>query len=463
MATNRQTNKHHAIVVGGSIAGLDTARVLSDFFDRVTIVERDALPTAPAGRKGTPQGEQGHLFMPLGLDLHEELFPGFVAEMQELGCPFFDEVNDLLYWTAAGWRARGESDVRLLGTTRTLLEHVVRDRVRALPNVEFRVGAASGLATMSDRTRVTGVIVNREVVEADLAVDASGRGSQAPKWMEDIGYERPDEMHLRAYVGYASRLVKAPAAAFPADSKGVIAVPYPGTNRGAAIFPTQNGLHMVIAAGMIKDYPPTDEQGFLDFLSDVSSPIIHAIVQQSEPVGEIKPYRMPGSQRRLWELLERRPRGFIVIGDAVASYNPIYAQGMTIAAHGAVTLRELLAGADGELDTLPELFQTRLSEAVEWAFTTAAATDAHFEGAEREGIPEFSDDDDEYFLHLEELATVDPEISILFEHSFGYMKPELLFSEKVKEKVAAWVASGRKLLHTDPMAPPALSSVSESA
>ncbi|WP_433207342.1 FAD-dependent oxidoreductase [Nocardia sp. CA-107356] len=432
--------------------------MLSDIFEKVTVVERDALPTTPVARKGVPQSEQLHALMPLGADLLEELFPGWRAEMDEHGCPTVDEVRDALYWTAYGWRARGESDVALLGFTRTLLEHVVRDRVRGLPNVEFRVGAASGLATTPDRTRVTGVKVGHDVLEADLVVDASGRGSQAPKWMESIGYERPEEMHVRVYMGYASRLVRLPAGAIPGGAAAIGAMPYPGANRGGAILGQEGGLHKVIAAGMMKEYPPGDEQGFIDFLGDSPIPFLREVVLKSEPVGEIKTYRMPGNQRRLWERLERQPRGFIVTGDAVGSYNPIYGQGMTIAAHGAIVLRDLLARLDGALDQLPELFQAKVGEAVEWAFSSASALDTSYAGAELENIPEIDQEDAEYYVHLEELATADHTICRAIDRSFGYMEPELLVSAEVKAKVAAWVASGRKLQNTDPLTPPPVSS-----
>jgi 2-polyprenyl-6-methoxyphenol hydroxylase-like FAD-dependent oxidoreductase len=145
------------VVIGGSVAGLTAARALSESFDRVTIVERDVLPDGPELRPGVPQGRQLHVLLPVGAEAMDEFFPGLTQELADLGCPTFDEVLDTPWFGAQGWRARREADVKLIGFRRPLLEHVVRQRVRALANVEVLHGTVTGLLASEDASRITGV------------------------------------------------------------------------------------------------------------------------------------------------------------------------------------------------------------------------------------------------------------------------------------------------------------------
>jgi 2-polyprenyl-6-methoxyphenol hydroxylase-like FAD-dependent oxidoreductase len=443
-----------AVVIGGSIAGLATASALSGLFDQVTVVERDPLPDGPETRQGVPQGRQIHVALPLGASVLDQLFPGFEDELGEEGCPTFDWVRDAPWFGSEGWRARAASDVHLIGFSRPLFEHVLRRRVRAIANAEFVQGTVDGLLSAEDGARVTGVSVSKPSpaeIEADLVVDASGRGSKAPKWLERLGYERPAEQHVRAYFGYASRLVRVPEGTMPGAARGLITMPYPGHTKGGLIMPADNGRHTLCAIGAVKDYPPAGEEEFLEYLRQAPSPLLAEIAASAEPVTEIATYRHAGNQLRLWGEMERHPRGFVPIGDAVASFNPIYGQGMTVAAIEAAKLRDRIESLDGDLGSLPDAFMGDLDAAVAFPYGMATAADSAYPETEFIDAERAPAETAEFFASLEQVASEDARVSRDLLRALGWFEGELLEAPELVGKVEAWVASGRTVRHDDPL------------
>jgi 2-polyprenyl-6-methoxyphenol hydroxylase-like FAD-dependent oxidoreductase len=444
---------NHAIVIGGSVAGLTAARALSETFDRVTILERDELPDGIEHRPGVPQSKQLHVILPLGAQIMDELFPGFEQELLDAGCSVFDEVKDTPWFGRQGWRARRDSDVKLIGFRRPLLEHVVRRRVRGIDNVDVLTATVTGLIGSDDGSRVIGVEVAGDGVatlDAELIVDASGRGSRSPKWLEQLGYQRPEDQHVRAYYGYASRFVKVDAEKLPQGLRGVITMPFPGATRGGCFLPSDNGLYTCCAMGAMRDYPPGDEDAFMEFLRQAPTPLIAQMAELAEPVTEINTYQHPGNQRRLWEQMERRPRGFIPIGDSVASFNPIYGQGMTVAALEAKKLRDRIAGLGDDLDALPDAFMEDLTASCEFPFSIAAGNDANYPGATFVNAEPPPPENAEFFAAAEQVATDDPDVARDILHATGWFEPELLASPELMAKVEAWKASGRDVSNNDP-------------
>jgi 2-polyprenyl-6-methoxyphenol hydroxylase-like FAD-dependent oxidoreductase len=444
----------HAVVIGGSIAGLTAARALSESFARVMIVEADVLPEGVEHRPGVPHAKQLHVILPLGAEIMEEFFPGFKQELMDAGCSVFDEVNDTPWFGRQGWRARSESDVKLIGFRRPLLEHIVRQRVRGIENIDVVTATVTGLMGSDDGSRVTGVKIagdGASTLEADLVVDASGRGSRSPRWLEQLGYERPEDQHVRAYYGYASRFVRVDEKKLPQGLRGVITMPFPGRTRGGCFLPSDNGLYTCCAMGAMRDFPPDDEDAFMEFLRQAPTPLIAQMAELSEPVSEINTYQVPGNQRRLWEQMQRRPRGFIPIGDAVCAFNPIYGQGMTVAALEAQRLRDRIATLGGDLEALPDAFITEdLPSAIEFPFSIAAGNDANYPGATFVNAEPPPPEDAEFFAAAEQVATEDPDIARDILHASGWFEPELLASPELVAKVEAWKASGREVTNNDP-------------
>src|ERR671916_1887881 len=347
----------HALVIGGSIAGLLTARVLSERFGWVTIVERDRFPEGPKFRKGVPQSRHLHAFMMRGRVISDRLFPGLSEELEEAGAVLLDSANDFEWLTPAGFAPRFPSGLPLLMSSRDLLEWTVRERVAALPRVNFLEKTdvtgllptpdGEGVAAVKLRSRdAKGARRSQEPLRADLIVDASGRNSNASKWLEALGYASPEETYINSHLGYASRVYRRPKR-FDGDWKGlnVQAAP-PEVTRGGVLLPLEDDRWMVTLSGLGGDYPPTDEAGFIDFARSLRSPMLYEAIKDAEPISDISGYRDTENRMRHYEKLSRQPYNFLVIGDAASAFNPIYAQGMTTAALGAEVLEECLREQD---------------------------------------------------------------------------------------------------------------------
>ena len=222
----------------------------------------------------------------------------------------------------------------------------MRRRLAALPQIEFLPGCeVTGLAGNKDGTAVSGVTVRsrsqtgtEDRIEADLVAVASGRNSRMPQWLEALGYPAPQETVVNALLGYATRMYRRPAG-FEADWKGMfIQAAPPERTRGGVILPIEDGRWMVTLGGGGGDYPPTDDQGFLEFARNLVTPKLYDAIQQAEALSPITGYRATENRLRHYERLSSFPENCIVVGDAACCFNPVYGQGMTTAALGAMLL-----------------------------------------------------------------------------------------------------------------------------
>ena len=349
-----QDSRRHAIVIGSSMAGLVAARVLLPYFERVTLVERDALPAGPEVRRGVPQARHAHVLLVRGQRILNDLFPGLTTELAAAGAPTVDWSADCAMHTAFGWGPRQPSGMITYTCSRPLLEWTVRQRLAAQPQVQFLTGAeATGLETTTDRSRVTGVhlrfrqapppeLNGATILAAGLVIDASGRTSQLPAWLQALGYDAPRETTINSFLGYASRWYQKPAG-FAADWKCLLIAPKPLSNpRSAVIYPIENSEWIVTLGGINRIFPPTDEAGFLEFARQLTTPALHDAIQNAEPLSSIFGYQRTENRWRHYESLVRWPLGLAVLGDAVCAFNPVYGQGITTGALGALALARCL-------------------------------------------------------------------------------------------------------------------------
>jgi 2-polyprenyl-6-methoxyphenol hydroxylase-like FAD-dependent oxidoreductase len=336
-----------AVVLGGSIAGLLTARVLADRFAEVVVVERDRLPNAAEPRRGVPQGRHIHGLLAGGQQALEQLLPGLTGELAADGVPVGDPLADVRL-SLNGHRFRqAPSGLTLVSASRGMLEHHVRRRVRSLPNVNIADSRdVVGLAGTGGRIRAVRVLRRadnsvEELLDADLVVDATGRGSRAPVWLSDIGYARPEEEQLRVDLGYTTRRYRLPPDTLDGDL-GLLRAPTPRHPRGAALARLEDGVWMLTLIGLRADHPPCGVEDFDRFAASVGSDELSSLIRSAEPIDDPVTFRFPASTRRHYERTPL-PDNLVVIGDSLASFNPVYGQGMTVAALEAVALARQLS------------------------------------------------------------------------------------------------------------------------
>ena len=384
-----QTPSRHAVVLGGSLAGLLAARVLADHFDHVTLVERDSYKETPEPRKGIPQSNHVHGLLMRGCQILEELFPGLQDEMVAAGAPLVDLANEVAWFTRAGWGVRFPSELKVLSFTRPLLDLHVRRRIANNPRIEI-LDNTDVLRFLPDSkiNHLAGVLIcsraadiDRKVAKAlraDLIVDATGRASRAPRWLSDLGYEAPEEIVIDANLGYASRLYRIPDN-FDGDWQcAYVQSAPPHRKRGAILFKVEDNRWLVTLIGGGGDHPPSDEVGFLDFVRSLPVSTIYDAISGAEPITPIKTHRATQNRLLKYERAKQLPENFLLFGDAVCAFNPVYGQGMTTAALGALTLQKSLVGQNGNLNGLARRFQKRLAKVNETPWMLATSEDYRY-------------------------------------------------------------------------------------
>jgi 2-polyprenyl-6-methoxyphenol hydroxylase-like FAD-dependent oxidoreductase len=384
----------HALVLGGSLSGLLTASVLCKFYDAITIVERDALTDTVTMRRGVPQGRHIHALLMRGAQAMEELFPGILDEFVRAGVPHFDG-GDLcrLYFCVNGHlgvRTGLAEGLITYAPSRPFLECHVRRRMRDVPNVTFLDQyEAVDLCSSRHNDRVTGArIVNRRdqtesLVAADLVVDATGRGARTPALLEKLGYARPLENRVVVHITYASQLLRMPPDTL--EELAFIIGPAPGRATGMGLAKNENDTWMFTVFGMAGISPPGDLSGMCTFVEDFAPAHAVSAVRAGEPIGEPSQHGFPSSRWRRYDKARQWPEGLLVVGDAVCSFNPIYAQGMTVAALEALALRDCLFSGATEL---PLRFFRATTKPISQAWQMAAGSDLSVR--EIEGTPPLS-------------------------------------------------------------------------
>jgi len=426
----------HAVVIGGSVAGLMTGRVLSDFFERVTVLERDAVADFPEVHKSVPQGNHLHALMLGGQNVMTSLYPNFTERLQKLGAVRFRTGQDIGFYSEYGKAYSPSGTIKEphnLGSfgfsqSRGLLEYCVRQCTLETPNLKLQTQTPVH-SLLCENGRVSGVQISGTQgdvsLTADLVVDAGGRGSRALRWLAENGYKTPEETTIGCDFAYSSAKFRRPAS-YDGEQVMLFGGRPPKHTRGAGIAEIEDGLWMVSLAGRFGDFPPVDPEGFIAFAKSIPAPKLYELLQGAERLTEISHHRFPTSVQRHYERLEAFPERFIVLGDAVSSFNPVYGQGMSSASMQVRAFQEILkeraSGNGSGLEGIAASFFPKAAEVIATPWVLSSASDFIYPQTKGERPPGM-EEGARYFAALDALSAEDIQVQKIVNEVFQLVRP----------------------------------------
>ncbi|SDO59036.1 2-polyprenyl-6-methoxyphenol hydroxylase [Nakamurella panacisegetis] len=369
---NARISVEHVVVIGASAAGLFAAAAASGAGARVTVLERDETIGTAQPRYGVPQGRHPHVFLHRGLQAAEEFFPGLRDDLMAVGARPFDTAK--LAWLGEnGWSTRNASSYQVLSTTRPRLEACIAARVAELPWVTIRNPVTATGLTRSARGWSV-ILSDGSTLDAELVVDASGRTSRFRRWLTELAGDAVRTTEVDAKIGYSTRVYEGDPDL--ADVPGVVIGPTPEAPRGGLALPVEGGRWMIMVLGMGEHRPPRGNAGFDEFLTQLRDPALAGIAARLNPVGDAMVYRQTSNVRHHYEALPNWPDGLLVAGDALCAFNPVYGQGISVAAAEALALREVLR--DGPTTGWSRRLMTRFADLAETPWSICTGQDRRY-------------------------------------------------------------------------------------
>jgi 2-polyprenyl-6-methoxyphenol hydroxylase-like FAD-dependent oxidoreductase len=443
----------HAVIIGAGIAGLIAARVLSDHFVRVTVLDRDLLPDEAAPRVWGPHGLHAHLLAHRGQEIIEQLFPGLFTAIGPQGSVAVDLGSQMLWRQAGITSIRARTGVLSRFQSGYALETQLRRQLRTFDNVCILQDAqVAALRTNCAGAAISAVEVVKPVcgqprqtgLTVDLVVDASGRASQLPRWLQMLGYDCPAQDEVAVDYAYASRIYRRPAGyrcdwlALQCDQDPQVG------SRSVRIFPLEGDRWIVTAGGRFGERPPVDADGFLKFLEPMLDAHLIAALRTAEPVGPVVAGRIGSNQRRCYESLKRFPERLVVIGDALCSLHPWYGNGVAVAAEQALALDRCLRSTRGNLTRAARDFLRVAGQVVDRQWQLAACEELRHAQASSPRPPFLAALD--WFRHRVQVLSARDALAMqtLLDVTHMRVRPTAICKPALACKVAASLLPGRR-------------------
>jgi 2-polyprenyl-6-methoxyphenol hydroxylase-like FAD-dependent oxidoreductase len=396
--------------------------------------------------KSVPQGNHLHALLNGGQQVLSALYPGFTDDLRSLGANRIVLGRDVAWYLPDG-KAYSPSgslkepfDIDLDGhcASRGLIEYAIRRRTQEVPRIHIETGKTVR-ESIFRKGRVHGVRCDEgQSFEAELVVDATGRTSHAPQWLTVAGCSAPRQTTIGVDTAYSTANFRAPDW-YDGVSLVFITGPAPTYSRRGYIIRIENGVLLVSLIGRFGDYPPTDGEAFLGFARELHSDVAWRIIKDAEQLTSIAHHRFPVSVQHHYEELTI-PDRFIAIGDALCTFNPIYAQGMSAAARQARLLGEVVSehlSQGGGPDGIAAKFYSKATELNSTPWNLAAGFDFSFPQTRGER-PIGSEERARYFAVLDRLQAEDPEIRRLMTEVFHLVRPlSALLEEPLRSRVRA--------------------------
>ncbi len=436
-----------AVVIGAGISGLAAAQVLADHFNEVVILERYDLPSTATPRSGVPQGRHTHMLLSGGLQALCDLFPNFSGYLANAGAHAVDLGLQLDY-NFPGLKSlpRRQLGVSTFAATRPLIEFAIRLRVKERRNIRLRSGSrVTEIVATPDGDAVASVSYmgrhgELENLPADVVIDASGRAMPTLEFLQAVGRVIPEDTVIRVDLAYSTAVYSLPPGAMPGTKALLTMANAPERSRSAAMVLREDNNWFVTLAGRGTELPPADSHGFLEFAQGLETPAVYNAISSGRLQSEILRFAFPESRRRHFESIGNLPRGLIPIGDSVCRFNPIYGQGMSVAAQEAVVLRNLLARQATQADPLDQLGQKFIAEIqplIDAPWALAVLPDLAYPDAQGERPADLAESL-EYQAALHRAAIHDPVIHQLLVEVLNLLKPaSVLAAEDIAERVTA--------------------------
>ena len=444
-----------AVVIGAGMGGLCAARALADYFEQVLIIENDPLPADAAPRPGTPQCKHVHGLLMGGQQALESLFPGLEQAMNQAGAVPVRMTSDLRF-ERPGYDPFPQRDLglQILCMTRPRIEATVRKKTALHGNISVRecCKAQELLVTShanGENSEVTGVRCaygsgKTEHLGADFVVDASSHGLLTLRLLASLGLPAPAESTMGVDIGYCTSTFEIPDDA-PTDWKAMVLLPDPPRNRrGAFIIPAEGHRWTVTLAGRYAHKPPDDETGYFAYVKNLRTPTVHNALRNAKRQSGFSRYVLKASRRRHFEGITAFPHGLLPFGDTICRFNPVYGQGMSVAAQEACLLQGQLAEASKEGKGIKGLASTCLAETqklIETPWSSSAIPDFLDPLTEGPRPPDL-EDMLRFGAALSKVAAEDPavhkimvEVQQLLKPGSAYQAPEI--AERIKAAMAS--------------------------